>query len=121
MNSIEKYTPPAGQEQPATDTDVMAGFFESVMQAAADSLQKLTGKRMSRGGSLALAMAVEAGLPPQMTYTIKDVAEFTGIDKQTFYKERAAGRIRMIMPGGAEKGWRISVAELDRWMEESAA
>ena len=120
MDTKAKYTPPTGQEQPATDADVMAGFFESVMQAAADSLQKLTGKRMSRGGSAALAMAVEAGFPPQMTYTVKDAAAFTGIDRQTLYRERDAGRIAFIVPKGSERGARISVAEIDRWMEENA-
>ena len=121
MDTRAKYTPPAGQDPPAADADVMAGFFEAVMQAAGDALQKLTGKRASRGGSRALAMAVEAGLPPQMAYTVAETARYTGIDKQTFYKERDAGRIQMVMPRGAEKGWRITVAEVDRWMEENVA
>lgn len=121
MDTKAKYTPPAGQDPPAADADVMAGFFEAVMQAAGDALQKLTGKRMSRGGSPALAMAVEAGLKPQMAYTVAETARYTGIDKQTFYKERDAGRIRMVMPKGADKGWRIDVREVDRWMEENVA
>lgn len=121
MNSATKYTPPTGHEPPATDADVLAAFFEGVMQSAADSLQRLTGKRLTRAGSPALAMAVEAGFKPQMTYTVKDAAAFTGIDRQTFYRERDAGRIAFLVPSGSERGARISVAEIDRWMEESVA
>lgn len=121
MSPMTKYTPPTGQEPPATDADVLAAFFEAVMQAAGDSLQKLTGKRSQRLGSPALAMAVEAGLSPQMAYTVADTARYTGIDKQTFYKEHDAGRIEWIVPKGSEKGARISVYEVDRWMEENVA
>lgn len=122
MNSIEKYTPPSpAPHEPATDADAMAAFFEGVMQCAADSLQRLTGRRLTRAGSPALAMAVEAGFKPQMTYTVKDVAAFTGIDRQTFYREHNAGRIAFLIPKGGDRGARISVAEIDRWMEESVA
>ena len=122
MNSIEKYTPPSPEpHEPATDADVLAAFFEGVMQCASDSLQRLTGKRLTRAGSPALAMAVEAGFKPQMTYTVKDAAAFTGIDRQTFYRERDAGRIAFLIPKGGERGARISVAEIDRWMEENVA
>ena len=51
MSPATKYTPPTGQEPPATDADVLAAFFEAVMQAAGDSLQKLSGKRSQRLGS----------------------------------------------------------------------
>ncbi len=124
MNSRSKYTPPTGQDRAAaheTDADVMADFFEAVMQAAGDALQKLTGKRVCRAGSQALAMAVEAGLKPQMAYTVAETARYTGVDRQTLYKERDAGRIQMVIPKGADKGARISVFEVDRWMEENVA
>ena len=121
MSHDTKYTPQAAQDPPSTDADVMAGFFEAVMQAAGDALQKLTGKRASRGGRRALAMAVEAGLQPKTAYTVAETALYTGIDRKTLYNERKAGRIHMIMPKGAEKGWRISVQEVDRWMEENVA
>ena len=115
MNSIEKYTPPEAE------SDILAGFFEAVMQAAGSSLQKLTNKRCVRAGSPALALAVEAGFKPQMTYTVKDAAAFTGIDRQTLYREHNAGRIAFIVPAGNDRGARISVAEIDRWMEENVA
>lgn len=121
MNSMTKYTPPAAGEPPATDADVMAAFFEGVMQSASDALRRLSGKRSQRLGSPALAMAVEAGLDPQMAYTVADTARYTGIDKQTFYREHDAGRIAWIVPKGCDRGARISVYEVDRWMEESVA
>ena len=121
MNSTVKYTPPEAEAAPSDGSDVLAGFFEAVMQAAGSSLQKLTGRRCVRAGSPALALAVEAGFKPQMTYTVKDAAAFTGIDRQTLYKEHSAGRIAFIVPAGNDRGARISVAEIDRWMEENVA
>lgn len=121
MSPAMKYTPPTGQEPPATDADVLAAFFEGVMQSASDALRRLSGKRSQRLGSPALAMAVEAGFKPQMAYTVADTARYTGIDKQTLYREHDAGRISWIVPKGCERGARISVYEVDRWMEENVA
>ena len=70
-------------------------------------------------GSKSLAFAVEAGLPPQMAYTVQEAARFTGVDVQTLYREHTAGRIRFVLPKGNVKGNRIRVDELDRWMEEN--
>ena len=72
-------------------------------------------------GSRALAFAVEAGLKPQMAYTVAETAKYTGIDVKTLYEERNAGRLRMVLPKGNSKGNRITVDEMDRWMEENAA
>lgn len=119
MSQQRKYTPPSGRDDHATDEDIMAAFFEGVMQSASDALKRLSGHRSQRLGSPALAMAVEAGLAPQMAYTVADTARYTGIDRQTFYREHDAGRIEWIVPNGQEKGARISVYEVDRWMEEN--
>lgn len=72
-------------------------------------------------GSRALAFAVESGLKPQMAYTVADTARYSGIDDKTLYRERDAGRLRMVIPRGSEKGYRITVDEMDRWMEENAS
>ena len=37
--------------------------------------------------SRALAFAVAAGLPPQMAYTVSQTAKYTGLNKQTLYRE----------------------------------
>lgn len=120
MSPRAKYTPPAETAPPEGD-DVLMEFFENVMQASADALKRIRGKRSCRLGSPVLAMAVEAGYSPQMAYTIADAAKITGVDKQTFYREHDAGRIRWIVPRGSERGARITVEELDRWMEENVA
>lgn len=104
-----------------TETDVMSDFFAGVMQLAADAQQRLTGKRALRCGSEAMAVAVEAGFPPRMAYSVKEVSEFTGISRSQLYKEHDAGRLRWVIPAGSTKGAVISVAEIDRWMAENMA
>lgn len=69
--------------------------------------------------SEALSFAVEAGLPPQMAYTVTETARYTGISFKTLYKEIDAGRLQAIIPRGSERGAVIRVAEVDRWMRES--
>lgn len=119
MSPRAKYTPPSEAAPP--DDDVLATFFESVMQASADALRRIRGKHACNLVSPVLAMAVEAGYEPQMAYTIADAAKITGVDRQTFYREHEAGRIRWIVPRGCERGARITVEELDRWMEENVS
>ena len=70
-------------------------------------------------GSRALAFAVEAGLPPQMAYTVAETSKYSGVDTKTLYEERNAGRLRMVLPRGNSKGNRITVDEMDRWMQEN--
>lgn len=72
-------------------------------------------------GSRALAFAIEAGLPPRMAYTVDQAASFTGLDRKTLYTEHDAGRLKFVLPKGNQRGNRISVDELDRWMEENAS
>ena len=103
----------------ATEADVLSGFFAGVMQLAADAQRRVTGSRMVRGGSRCLAMAVEAGLPPQMAYTVAETARYTGISRSALYAEHDAGRLAFVVPRGQERGAVIRVEEMDRWMEES--
>lgn len=72
-------------------------------------------------GSRALAFAVEAGLEPRMTYTIDDTAKYSGLDRKTLYQEHEAGRIKFVLPKGNVRGNRVSVDEMDRWLEENAS
>lgn len=108
------------EKAPATtETDVLSGFFAGVMELAADAQRSLTGSRMVRGGSRCLAMAVEAGLPPQMAYTVSQTETYTGLDRSTLYDEMNAGRLAYVLPRGKDKGRVIRVEEMDRWMEEN--
>jgi excisionase family DNA binding protein len=70
-------------------------------------------------GSRSLSFAVEAGLPPARAYTVSETARYSGIDERTLRNEHEAGRLRFVMPDGATRGYRISVDEMDRWMEAS--
>lgn len=103
-----------------TEADVLSAFFGNVMQFAAEAQRSLTGSRMVRGGSRCLAMAVEAGLPPQMAYSVAETARYTGLSRSALYAEHDAGRLAFVVPRGQERGAVIRVEEMDRWMEESA-
>lgn len=70
-------------------------------------------------GSRALAFAIQAGLPPRMTYNVSDTAKYMGIDVKTLYEEHDAGRLAFIMPKGKSRGYRIKVDEVDRWLDEN--
>lgn len=107
-------------DAPMTETDIMSDFFAGVMQLAGEAQRKLTGKRLVRGGSQALAFAVEAGLRPQAYYTVAEVAMFTGVPRATLYREHSEGRLFWKCPKGSSKGALVSVREVDRWMEENA-
>lgn len=102
-----------------TEADVVSAFLSGVMTLAADLQRSLTGARMVRGGSRCLAWAVEAGLPPQMAYTVADTARYTGISKSAIYDEINSGRLASVLPRGSERGRVIRVEEMDRWMEEN--
>lgn len=102
----------------ATD-EVVSEFFGEVMQLAAAAQRKLTGAQMVAGGSRCLAWAVEAGLPPRMSYTVAETADYSGIDRQTIYREHKAGRLAFVMPRGQESGARVKVEDMDRWLEEN--
>lgn len=109
----------AGTTAEAERDEVMSDFFAGVMQLAADAQRRITGKASVRGGSRSLAMAVEAGFEPRLTYKVSEAARFTGIDRQTIYREHEAGRLELVIPRGSERGARVSVDELDRWIEEN--
>lgn len=70
-------------------------------------------------GSRALAFAMQAGLPPRMTYNVSDTAKYLGVDVKTLREEHKAGRLAFIIPVGQERGARINVDEVDRWLNEN--
>lgn len=70
-------------------------------------------------GSRALAFAMQAGLPPRMTYNVSDTAKYLGVDVKTLREEHKAGRLAFIIPVGQERGARIKVDEVDRWLAEN--
>lgn len=102
-----------------TEADVVSAFLSGVMTLAADLQRSLTGARMVRGGSKCLAWAVEAGLPPQMAYTVSQTERYTGLTRSTLYDEMDSGRLAYVLPRGKDKGRVIRVEEMDRWMEEN--
>jgi hypothetical protein len=100
--------------------EALSDFFGDLMQLAADAQRRLTGRGLARGGSEALAMAVEAGLPPQMAYSVEQTSSYTGVPKSTLYAEHDAWRIEFICPRDKQKGYLVRVEEVDRWMKENA-
>lgn len=68
-------------------------------------------------GSRALAFAVEAGLPPQMTYTIEETSLYTGVSRRDLTIERDAGRLRFMKVHEGSRSFRIAVDDVDRWLE----
>lgn len=68
-------------------------------------------------GSRALAFAIEAGLPPQMSYTFDETAKYTGVPVDSLREEYHAGRLRALKPKSA-RAYRIFVDDVDEWMGE---
>ena len=66
----------------------------------------------------ALDMAVAAGLPPRMTYSVAETVKYTGVCRSTIYKEIRAGRLAAFRPNGSERGIRIPAAAVDDWIRE---
>lgn len=97
--------------------DALDAFERDVSDACA-----LLRRRLAEGsacGSRALAYAMAQGLPPRMTYTVAETSSYTGVPMSTLRDEMAAGRIHATLPHGQDRGQRIRVDEMDRWMEAS--
>ena len=81
--------------------DALDAFERDVSDACA-----LLRRRLAEGsacGSRALAYA----------------SSYTGVPMSTLRDEMAAGRIHATLPHGQDRGQRIRVDEVDRWMEAS--
>ena len=68
----------------------------------------------------ALSIAMAAGLPAKMTYTVAECGKFTGLGQDRLRRDREKGLIDFIEPDG-ERGARISVYELDRYLKDIGA
>ena len=98
--------------------DPLDMLLESIEKLVADTKKSIAEKPLPCG-SRALSFAIEAGLKPQMAYTVSETARYTGLDVNTLYRERNAGRLKFVLPNGSSKGNRIMVDEVDRWMQEN--
>lgn len=67
-----------------------------------------------------LSIAMTAGLPAKMTYTVAECGKFTGLGQDRLRRDREKGLIDFIEPDG-ERGARISVFELDRYLKDIGA
>ena len=66
-------------------------------------------------------MAELAGLPPRLTYTVKQTSNYTGLPERVIRTEIAAGRLPAVRPRGSERGTFIRPEDVDAWMEANAA
>lgn len=92
--------------------DFVASYGVGVTQGA-DSQRQGQGMETK-----ALDMAVAAGLPPRMTYSVAETVKYTGVCRSTIYKEIRAGRLAAFRPHGQERGIRIPAAAVDDWIRE---
>lgn len=89
------------------------------LERAVDAFRRRMADNPYPCGSRALAFAVQAGLPSRMTYNVSETARYTGVDVKTLRSENEAGRLDFIIPEGKERGARIAVEEVDRWLNEN--
>lgn len=99
-------------------TDPIDEYMRQVDELVSD-VRRLLGEAPIPRGGMALAMAREAGLKPQLCYTVSETALYSGVGERSLYREHEIGRLRFVMPNGAARGYCISVDEMDRWMEAS--
>ncbi|VWL91552.1 Helix-turn-helix domain protein [Collinsella intestinalis] len=101
-----------------TAKDPTAQLIDELDEVIANFKKRMAEQPMPCG-SRALAFAMQAGLPPRMTYNVSDTAKYLGVDVKTLREEHKAGRLAFIIPVGQERGARIKVDEVDRWLAEN--
>ena len=101
-----------------TAKDPTAQLIDELDEVIANFKKRMAEQPMPCG-SRALAFAMQAGLPPRMTYNVSDTAKYLGVDVKTLREEHRAGRLAFIIPVGQERGARIKVDEVDRWLNEN--
>lgn len=101
-----------------TAKDPTAQLIDELDEVIANFKKRIAEQPMPCG-SRALAFAMQAGLPPRMTYNVSETSKYMGIDVKTLYEEHDAGRLAFIMPKGKSRGYRIKVDEVDRWLDEN--
>lgn len=81
-------------------------------------IEDVTNSEQPQQSTLSIAMA--AGLPAKITYTVAECGKFTGLGQDKLRRDREKGLIDFIEPDG-ERGARISVFELDRYLKDIGA
>lgn len=60
-------------------------------------------------------MAQEVGLPKKGMYTVREVAEASGVSYRTLCEEASANRLRTFVPLGRERGRLVKPEWFDEW------
>lgn len=93
-------------------------MLRAVEKAAKEFIEEVTKAEQPQQSTLSIAMA--AGLPAKVTYTVAECGKFTGLGQDRLRRDRDKGLIDFIEPDG-ERGARISVYELDRYLKDIGA
>lgn len=93
-------------------------LLDAVNKAAKAFIEDVTKSEQPKPSTLSIAMA--AGLPARITYTVAECGKFTGLGQDRLRRDREKGLIDFIEPDG-ERGARISVFELDRYLKDIGA
>lgn len=99
-------------------SDYAKEFIRNVAAAAKGFVCDVYKSEQPKRSSLSIAMA--AGLPAKMTYTVAECGKFTGLGQDRLRRDHDKGLIDFIEPDG-ERGARISVFELDRYLKDIGA
>ena len=93
-------------------------LLDAVNKAAKAFIEDVTKAEQPQQSTLSIAMA--AGLPARIAYTVAECGKFTGLGQDRLRRDREKGLIDFIEPDG-ERGARISVFELDRYLKDIGA
>lgn len=93
-------------------------LLDAVSKAAKTFIEDVTNAEQPQQSTLSIAMA--AGLPAKITYTVAECGMFTGLGQDKLRRDHDKGLIDFIEPDG-ERGARISVFELDRYLKDIGA
>ena len=66
-------------------------------------------------------MAQEAGLMLKGMYTVREVAEASGVAYTTLCEETAAGRLRTFLPPGRQRGRLVKPEWFDEWFSKGVS
>ena len=99
-------------------SDSAKELIRAVNVAIKAFIEDVTKSEQPQQSTLSIAMA--AGLTARITYTVAECGKFTGLGQDRLRRDREKGLIDFIEPDG-ERGARISVFELDRYLKDIGA
>lgn len=99
-------------------SDSAKELIRAVNVAIKAFIEDVTKSEQPQQSTLSIAMA--AGLPARIAYTVAECGKFTGLGQDRLRRDREKGLIDFIEPDG-ERGARISVFELDRYLKDIGA